>query len=402
MAPETWPAGDWSPVDAGVLDEFLSSRGVKPTAGYVETCEYWARLIDGESLDGTASARLRLYDQPALLPLGSPSFAISSGTIDRQRAAWGADAAGRLHVHCQSDGSTASFLWSQRGARRGRGVEFSFEGLTATSGRLILTVPADQSVTVTGGLIVETRAEEAGQRAYVIELGSKSRCGVRIEPQSAPRPAIVDCELTQSISASPTKLVIQSDFALQPQVAGPFSMDVPVPAGFSVLRVLLASGERIPFERSRTTGAIQINLPDLQTGRTTVCRVVVETPIDWSTAIELPRIVPSNVRMLLEKWTVQFERPLEVSKIEQTGFIQTGLADEQTREVWSFQGTQPDGVLRVTAGPPPAVLDALVVTRGPSERIRRSNCDRPSGCSRGGHGHSAAILRFQSPGPLLG
>jgi hypothetical protein len=363
MSPENWPAGDWSPVDAAIVDEFLNSRGMKPAAGYLEECEYAARLVEGDTLEGTAAALLRLYGKPALLPLGSPSFAIADGTVDQQQAAWGADAAGQLHVHCLRDRSTVNFQWTQRGLRRGSGIEFPFDGLTATSGRLTLSVPTEKTVVVTGGIVVDKRAADAGMVAHVIEFGSKSRCVVRVDALSSVRPSIVDCELTQSISASTTKLVIQSDFALQPQHAGQFLMDLPVPSGFSVLRVLLASGERIPFERSDSGNGLQILLPDLPIGRNTVCRVVVESPIDWSSFVELPRIVPSNVRRVLEKWTVQFEKPLEVLNVEHPGFIQTGLADEQTREVWSFQGTRPDGVLRVTAGPPPPVLDAQVVIR---------------------------------------
>lgn len=362
-SPESWPEGDWFPVSAELLDEFASNGAATEAAGYVDTCEYSAQLVDGDSLEGAASALLKLYGPPAILPLGDPSFAISSGTIDQEPGVWGADAAGRLHIRCPRDAAKATFLWNQRGVPRGRGVEFVFEGLAAASGRLTLTVPETKLVEVTGGLVVGERPADHGGRTYLIELGSKSRCGIRVEAHSLPHSAIVDCELNQSISASPTKLVVQSDFSLRPHVAGPFLMDVPVPDGFSVLRVLLASGERIPFERAGGRGPVLVALPELPSDRSTVCRLVVETPVDWSSVVELPRIVPSNVRTVLEKWTVQFEKPLEVSKVEKEGFIQTGLADEQTREVWSFQRTQAEGKLRVTAGPPPAVLDARILTR---------------------------------------
>ncbi|MBX3443263.1 MAG: hypothetical protein KF774_12725 [Planctomyces sp.] len=362
-APESWPAGDWVPVDREEWRDFMEVGDARPASGYADTLEYAARLADGDTLVGTATGALRLTGRPQAVPLGTPGFAMKNVLVDGQPADCGADSEGRFWIVCRRDGAETTFDWSLRGRQRLDQVEFTIAWPTAVASRMRLTVPQDRHVEWIGGVVTGRVAAEPGWETLTLEAGAANGSVLRIGPRATSSSAAVDADLALSIAATTTKLVLQADVGLQARSPGPFTAKIALPEEFSVLRVTLAGGERMPFQRSEDGGAVLIPFPELAVAQRMLIRLVAERAEDWSSPVTLPRIVIDGVTVLRERCDVQIEKPLEAQSFEHPGYVQTDLIDEPLREVWSFERERENGRLTVAAAPPQPVLDASVVNR---------------------------------------
>lgn len=361
------PPRDWVAIDAEEFAEWEHFRqtGELPAAeGALDHCVYVARLVEGQALAGSGEGVLRLIRRPGLVPIGSPSFAIESLTVAEEPAAWGNDARGESHVYCPRDAATLKFRWSQRSAPHDSDLQFDLRWLTATASRLVVTVPVDRTLEVSGGVIVNEQPAEAGWKATTIEFGSRPDAVLRVIAPREPQPNTIDCDLVQTVVASSTKLAIQADLGLQPLASGPWTAEIPIPPEFAVVRVTLPNGDRLPYQR--TTGEssrLVVQFPQLESGHQTVFRVALERAIAWIGPQAIPRIAPAGARMLKETWALQAEKPLEFLSVEHPGFLQTGLSDDRSREVWSLEAVRGDGTVQIMAGLPLAKLTAAVLSR---------------------------------------
>ncbi len=330
---------------------FLASGG--QTGGGVDRCEYVLKLGADGSLTGEATGRLRLVGDAAVIPVGRPSLAMSSLTIDGQPALWGADPQGVVCLFCPSGEATFRFECSQQGIRRGESLEFNFDWLTSVATRLRLAVPDEVQVETTGLLRTADVAGDDGGRILSFEAGARPGSTVRILPQRRQARQPFGMELKQTVSATATKVLIQSIVEVVCQSAGPELAEIEVPAGFRVRRVTLGGNDRLPVGGvDRREGLLRVPLGDVTTGQRVELRLVLESPADWSEPLLTPRVAPRNGVLLHEDWILQIEKPLELISVDAPEFVQTSLAVESGREVWTYQGTSPQGTLTLTARTP--------------------------------------------------
>ncbi|QDT55216.1 hypothetical protein Pan44_32580 [Caulifigura coniformis] len=352
----------WASIDRATFDAYaasLASGRIGRAAGGLNRAHYTLRLMPDDSLVGEASGTMRLSDEPAILSLGRPSFAVSNLELDGQQAVWGSDSAGSTCLLCPSDGAEIRFQCSQQGLRRGDSLEFSLDWLTSVATRVELKVPAGLQAETQGLLKTSTVNEPDGTVTLTCEAGARSNCTIRFLPRLKATAARFGMDLRQTLSATSTRVLVQSAVGILSSSAGPAVAEVEVPDGFTLLRAAIGGDERLPLEHPvGQAGLVRIPLGDLAVGQRVDLRLVMERPADWSQPLSVSRIVPRNGLLLREEVVLQFEKPLEIMHVEAPDYELVALAVEPAREAWTYRGTSGNGTLLVTARAPAAEWSA--------------------------------------------
>jgi len=352
----------WSSIDRATYDAYaaaVASGRLGPAAGGLDQVHYKLRLMPDDSLSGEASGTTRLSNEAAIISLGRPSFAVSDLAIDGQQAVWGSDAAGATCFLCPRDGAEVRFQCSQQGVRRGDSLEFSLDWLTSVASRVELKIPAGVQAETQGLLKTGTVNEPDGTVTLTCEAGARSNCTIRFIPRPKASVERFGMDLRQTLSATSTRVLIQSAVGILSSSAGPAVAEVDVPAGFTLLRAAIGSDERLPLEPSTDqAGLVRIPLGDLAAGQRVDLRLVMERPADWSRSLSVPRIVPRNGFLLREEVVLQFEKPLEIMHVEAPEYELVALSVESAREAWTYRGISGNGTLSVTARAPAAEWSA--------------------------------------------
>ena len=348
------PAG-WTAIERRVFDAYAAavSRGdVDQQPGFIERCRYQLTLHRDGTLSGEASGRITQPGPARFIVIGQPTFAIAEFEIDGKAAAWGTDSRGAVAVLCPSTGADFRCRLSQQGNRRGDSVEFPVAWLTSTATQLELTVPGDMSVEPTGLLKTAERRGAEGSLVLTFEAGARANSTIRCVPKTAGAFKPFGVELRQTVSASVSKVLIQADLDLLSQGSGPAMAEIPIPPGFTLARATVggAGHERLVVENAgANSGVVRLPLGDLSAGQKFPLRLLLESPADWSKAVELPRITPQNGVLLGENWVLEIENPLELIDVDVVDFVQSSLSVEGAREVWTWQGAARDGKIAVKA-----------------------------------------------------
>ncbi|HVJ67868.1 MAG TPA: hypothetical protein VM510_07790, partial [Caulifigura sp.] len=359
------PAG-WTAIDRTVFDAYAAAAGrgeAGPSAGGIEHCDYRLKLLPDGSISGEARGRFKLLGSPAYIAAGQPSFALTDLSVDEKPVVWGTDSHGLTLIHCPRQDASFSCRISQRGIRRGESIEFPLTWLTSIATQLELTIPAGQMVESSGLLKTSEIARADGSRTISFQAGARSSSVLRCLPEERSSSRPFGVELRQTVSASVTKVVIQSTIGLVSQSTGPAAAEIDVPAGFTLVKVTLADSERLILTPD-SDGRIRVPLGELAAGQRVELRLGMERPANWNSPLDVPRVAPKNGVVLREEWILQVEKPLEITSVDAPSFVQTALQDESAREVWTFRGNDRNGSLTVTARAPAPEWSADCFIRG--------------------------------------
>jgi len=358
----------WKSIDRATFDAYAAaaSRGqIGQAAGGLKVATYRLKLEPDGSLTGDMLGRTSLTAGPALIALGKPSFSVIDVELDGEKAVGGTDTQGVSCLFCPRDDAELRFRCSQQGVRRGESVEFSIDWLTAVATRVELTLPAGHVVETQGLLKTGQGTDAEGSLTLTFEAGARTSSTIRVRRGSPPVAEPFGFDLRQTLSATPTKVLLQSVINVLTTSTAPTVAEVEIPPGFSLLRATLGGDERIPVERSpQNSGPLRIPLGDLAAGQRAELRLVMERPADWSKPLTVPRVAPRNGVLLREELALQIEHPLEVLEVAGPNYelvglsVQTARSVERAREVWTYQATSRNAALTLTARTPPAEWSA--------------------------------------------
>jgi hypothetical protein len=352
----------WKAIERTVYDAYAAAMvtgRLGQAAGSLKRATYRLKLQSDGSLTGDVLGKMNLTGDPAIIPLGRPSFGMSDVVVDGEQALWGTDSQGLTCLRCPRDAAEMGFRCSQQGVRRGESVEFNFEWLTALATQLELTVPAANLVETQGLLKTGQGNEAEGLVTMTYEAGSRPNCTIRIHPRSDAAAQPFGMDLRQTLSATPTKVLLQSVVSILPTTTAPGVAEVELPPRFTLLRATMGGDERIPVDRTaKKSGPLRIPLGDLVAGQRVELRLVMERPAEWAQPLPVPRVAPLNGILLREELTLQIERPLEVLRVEGPDYELVSMSVEPAREVWTYQGTKPNAALTLIARAPTAEWSA--------------------------------------------
>jgi hypothetical protein len=269
----------WKAIDRAVYDAYSTALATGRTgqaAGVLQRASYRLKLEDDASLTGSCHATISLTGDPGIVSLGKPNFAMSSVELDGQTPIWGCDARGGSQLFCSRDAGALTFQCSLQGSRRPEAIEFSVEWLTAVATQLELTVPAGQLVEAQGLLKTGQRTEPDGSVTATYEAGPRPGCTLRFRSKLEPTEHQLGVELQQTLSATPSKVLLQSIVGVVSSTSAPAIAEFELPPGYTLSRATLGGEERLPIDSLLKNGVLSIPLGDLAAGQQVELRLVLE------------------------------------------------------------------------------------------------------------------------------
>src|SRR5688572_3652632 len=96
----------WKSIDRALYDAYAAAMSAGPrgqNAAGLKRGRYQLALQADGSLIGEFEGTMSLIGEPAIVPLGKPSFAMSDVLLDGERALFGTDPQGAFCVQCPRD-----------------------------------------------------------------------------------------------------------------------------------------------------------------------------------------------------------------------------------------------------------------------------------------------------------
>jgi len=271
----------------------------------IERAVYRATFREGKLCDGLASVVLSQVGKVTMLvSLGDPSFDLahsrwivgddSQNTENHtEDALWGSDAAGRRVLVAEPGRSRLTFDWSLAGRPLLGATDFTFVLPPSVVSQVILRVPNEWTIDCSTGVVSKaTGPSDQGVTMWQIDLGSRSRCQVRIDrkPGSSVKPAVfVDQDTAYIVRAE--KLQIQSKLQFDVFSAPLVSFSLTVPRS---LRVETITSADVPLafqsHTSNDVEQIDVALPEPLVGKGRTVMVEASAASRTHQMWRLPRI----------------------------------------------------------------------------------------------------------------
>lgn len=351
--------------------------------------EYTAQLVGGDLLKGSLSGSVRLDTasraevtaETRFVPFGDCNLALRSVRSKSGPLVHGTLPNGRRVLRVGTGDGDVRAQWSLRGRPVGDSVEFDVRVAPAVVSTLRIRLPRGRVLTTDTGVV---RSDESAPNTWVVSLGTRSECRLRIASALPPARSVAAVVLgsrrvRMAVQPEGVRFRVDYDLNVVRGELGAFSVEVPEDA--TVESVTFA--DRTPLVWRRTNGGgdpprIEATLPDALEGRVRTVSVVGTLPGEFGGEWAVPRfgLVPSvrqrTTRFLLgsDRVRVDVASSLEGRVVEANGLRRLAVPREGgDGEAWEFAVEEPDGRLRMAISSPELAVrgESVAVVRATAE-----------------------------------
>jgi hypothetical protein len=366
-APETWPAGDWQPVEASQYREFADAARSPvgpPPRTFPVAARYSCRL-EGDSLTGEVQwdVRRTATAGPEFARLSPLGFALEDLVWLNRPARWGTDASGHIVVEDELEESTLTGHWRQQGERSGERLVFDMQLPPVVVSELELNLPIGLVPRcIVGRITGPMDAAAPSDRLWRISLGRRSRFPLFIEPL-ADAPSVEQAQFREQLTV--TALGSTLDVNLDLDVDGPLteSVEIAVAHDFDIALVSLGADAPLAYQVVPQAGwrTLVVRLPPGQVPSGTRLRVRGQQSLALGVPhpLFLPRV--ENRIVVSHQLTLHVREPLQLRDLTLQGYhLMDQRAASDGVETWFLEADVARPAATVDVAAPPTVIETDV------------------------------------------